>query len=232
MSIDLSSIEIENNIDVELSKINENNNDDNLKNIKEEPNLKNIKEEPNLKNIKEEPNKIKQNLPPVESFNMIDRINRSRDILILKLYINEFGNGQLKPFKNLNVDKLNDSEIKAYRDEFNYILSTKSNMDFIVKAFKQTITVFESVASVYTPLNVNGLSNAIENTPEGKEIQDDLKHLVIETLGGSFSSMKPEYRLGINLLRLTYGIHEQNTKNNIISNSESVVNINTEYKDL
>ena len=214
MSLDLSTITTEHNV---------------AKEPEPEPQM-NSEEVNDDEMINENDFTMNMDIPQMSNIEMTYGVDRRRQILILELYINEFGNNKLRNYKHIKFDKLSACELQGLHDEFNYVLGSKSNISVAVELFKKGVETFEYVADEYSPLRMNGLSQVVNNDPE---IIDDFKHMAIERLG-LLGKTEPHHRLMFNMAKAVINVHNFNTyKQGQTSNARSFVNnINDNYDDL
>ena len=168
----------------------------------------------------------KQMVTSLEKPKEDDKIDRRRQILILQLYINEFPE-KLKAFKSTNFEKMSDDELKATKSEFDFIISSKTNIGTTQYAFIQGIHLLENVCVTLTPLKIQGLANMVDD----QDYRDDVKALCLKHMG--FIKTEPEQRIAFKLLSSALLLHQINSNNpNIINKSAKLSEINNKYTDL
>jgi hypothetical protein len=156
------------------------------------------------KKKKKKKNKIKEKKSDDES------IDRRRLILILQFYVVEFPE-KLKSFKNTKFEKLSEDELINLKNEFDFIIGAKCNVRSTQYAITQGIKLLETVCVNFTPLNVNGLANAVEDD----DFRDDCKHLALKYM--TLIKTEPEHRIAYKILTSALLLHQINSlkKNNI-----------------
>lgn len=138
--------------------------------------------------------------PPEEMFGQ----DRRRLILLLQLYLNEFPH-KLSTYKHTDLEKLKKSELEKLKEEVEYCLGTKQNLNVAVSGIIMGINMFEQVAVNFTPLKISGLSQVCNE----REVLDDIKCVAIKHL--DMVKVEPEARLCMRLFSTALQLHTINS---------------------
>jgi hypothetical protein len=155
-------------------------------------------------------------------------IDRRRSIMVLQFYMLEFPD-KLDAFKGTKFEKLSDDELKKLKSEFDFIIGAKCNVKSTQYAFIQGIQLLETLCTNFTPMRINGLTNAINDD----EFQDDCKHLALKYM--TLLKTEPEHRIAYKILTTALLLHQVNSsKSNFsIDNKDDILNkINARFDDL
>lgn len=189
-----------------------------------------------LNNYTISPDDIVQQNNPIQKEEGVhlDPIDRRRQILLLNFYINEFPE-KLRPFCRTNFESLSDEKLIELKNEFDFIIGCRSNVKMMQQGFVQGVRVLEYICVNYTPMNVNGLSNMVNDS----ELQDDLKHLALKHM--SLYKSEPEHRILYKLITSMLLLHQVNSSNIALGiaqqnkqtiQSDNIEQINTNFKDI
>lgn len=201
--------------------------DDNLK--KESPKIESPKIDKLEKLMNQTPKKEKKKDTP-EKPSEEDIINKRRLILLLNFYLLEFPE-KLKTFKKINLEKKTLDELKDLQKEFDFCIGNQSNVKGGTALVLSGIQALEYVSVNYTPLQCNGLAQAISNDPESI---DTIKHICLKHLGSSMLNTEPEHRLVYKLLTTALSLHTINSfSENMATHNDSIIEkVNIEFQDL
>jgi len=158
--------------------------------------------------------------------------DRRRQILLLKMYINEFPT-QLSAYKDIDLESLRNDDLSNLKDEIDFLLGCKNTVQAGQQAFIQAVSVFEELTKNFTPLKTEGFTKACM-TPQ---IMDDVKHVCIKRM--DLIKTEPETRLAYGLitnLLLIHNLNSQNEQHTQIQNQSPPPNeinkINEQFSDL
>lgn len=201
--------------------------DDNLK--KESPKIESPKIDKLEKLMIQTPKKEKKKDTPPKA-NEDDIINKRRLILLLNFYLLEFPE-KLKTFKKINLEKKTLDELKDLQKEFDFCIGNQSNVKGGTALVLSGIQALEYVSVNYTPLQCNGLAQAISNDPESI---DTIKHICLKHLGSSMLNTEPEHRLVYKLLTTALSLHTINSFSQTMAthNDEIIEKVNIDFQDL
>jgi hypothetical protein len=201
--------------------------DDNLK--KESPKIESPKIDKLEKLMNQTPKKEKKKDTP-EKPSEEDIINKRRLILLLNFYLLEFPE-KLKTFKKINLEKKTLDELKDLQKEFDFCIGNQSNVKGGTALVLSGIQALEYVSVNYTPIQCNGLAQAISNDPESI---DTIKHICLKHLGSSMLNTEPEHRLLYKLMTTALSLHTINSFSTTMAthNDEIIEKVNIEFQDL
>lgn len=140
---------------------------------------------------------------------------RRKKILILQMYLNEFPE-KLKDYKNHDFESMTSEELDKIREEMDFILGCRSTTNVGVNMFLQSVAVFESLATQFTPLNVSGLA---EMSAQDKELIQDVKHVCLKNM--DFIQTEPEARVAFKLLQNAFVLNTLNKQQEKIKAAEA-----------
>ncbi len=176
-------------------------------------------------------NKIQSDTQEDKSSNT-SQIDKRRLILILQMYINEFGDNKLKAFKKVNLEKMKLDALQKLKEEFDFIVSSKCNIKSAEYCFLQGVNILETVCVNFTPIQCQGLTE----TTNDPEFRDDIKHLCLKYM--TLFKTEPEHRLVYKVLSNMLVLHQvnsiKNNHNEIINPiiNEEINKINNKYDTL
>jgi hypothetical protein len=93
------------------------------------------------------------------------------------------------------------------------------------------IQALEYVSVNFTPLQCNGLAEAIKNDPESI---DTIKHICLKHMASSMFNTEPEHRLLYKVMTTALSLHTVNSFTTQMTNhNDDIINkVNSEYSDL
>lgn len=152
-------------------------------------------------------------------------MDKQRLIAILQLYLIEFKE-RLAQFKKTNFQKMSLVELQDIRKQFDGIISSKSSMKQTQNMIMTGVRMLETTATMFTPIQCQGLSNAIQMDPDAI---DDIKHISLKHM--SLVAVEPEYRLAHKIIGNVMLLHNLNSAGKLPSN-DKLTEVNQKYSDL
>lgn len=201
--------------------------DDNLK--KESPKIESPKIDKLEKLMNQTPKKEKRKDTPPKP-NEDDIINKRRLILLLQYYLLTFPD-KLKAFKKINLEKKEFDELKDLQKEMDFCIGNQSNVKGGTQMVLSGIQALEYLSVNYTPIQCQGLSQAISNDPE---TIDTIKHMCLKHMGSSMMNTEPEHRLMFKIMTTALSLHTINSFSQSMAthNDEIIEKVNIDFQDL
>lgn len=151
-------------------------------------------------------------------------MDKQRLIAILQLYLIEFKD-RLAQFKKTNFQKMSLAELQDLRKQFDGIISSKSSMKQTQNMILTGVRMLETTATMFTPIQCQGLSNAIQMDPDAI---DDIKHISLKHMG--MVAVEPEYRLAHKIIGSVMLLHNVNSA--MKPANDKLLEVNQKYSDL
>ncbi len=152
-------------------------------------------------------------------------MDKQRLIAILQLYLIEFKD-RLAQFKKTNLQKMSLVELQDLRKQFDGLISSKSSLKQTQQMILTSIKMFETAATLFTPIKCQGLSSAIQMD---QDAIDDIKHISLKHM--SLVAVEPEYRLMHKIIGNVMLLHNLNSSG-MASGNDKLVKVNEKYSDL
>lgn len=144
--------------------------------------------------------------------------DRNKTINILKLYVKEFPD-KLKEYKNHKYDKMSDNELLELKEQFQYDVSSSSNVSFACEAAKKGLYMYEMIGCE-VGLNIRGISNLSQNP----EFNDCIKAICLKWISEPITCIQPENKLALMLFTNSLMLHQINSENDKKELPPSIVN--------
>ncbi len=169
--------------------------------------------------------KKSKNIKPTEE----ELINKRRMILIIQMYINEFGDKLKKSFGKTNLEKKSYEELMDIKKEMDFTISNSSTIKASQQLVYTGLQSLEYVCHNFTPIKCEGMSAAIINDENS---QNDIKHLCLKHC--MLVSSEPEARLLFKVLSTMLMMHQVNSYKEEIKqvNDQTINKINERYQDI
>ena len=146
--------------------------------------------------------------------------DRSKKILILEFYLMEFPK-KLEGYKEIVLQSLTLAQLDALKEEFTFVISTQSNVNYCIQTFSQAIVFTEAILCTHTPIQAQGLSLLLKDPA----LIDDIKAWSLENI--DLIRTKPEHRILSKVLSSIVLLHNANSKNNITNISSTSTGAST-----
>lgn len=155
-------------------------------------------------------------------------IDKRRLILILQFYLIEFPE-KLATYKGIKFETLDVEELQTLKNEFDFIIGAKCNINGAKNLFIQGLKLLEEATLMFSPFKVEGLTNIVND----KEFEDDVKHLVLKYM--TIVKTEPEWRITYKILSSMLLLHNFNSSKIINKQNikiEEINIINSKYNNL
>lgn len=158
---------------------------------------------------------------------VLSKQERQRIILLIQLYLNLFPD-KLVGYDKVKFSKMTDEKLISLKDEFQFIVSSKTNIATTEYMFLQGVNLLEVLSTSFTPFKIKGLSTIVSNDDEFK---DTIKQLCLKYM--TVVEVQPEGKLLFKLASTMLYLHQFNSSNDGSTiNKTNIDTVNEKYTDL